>query len=401
MSSQREQYDYIIVGGGPAGLSSAIFAAKQGKKVILIEQGDKLGPEPRGETLHNHIILDELLGQGFMESIALSKTDEREFYSPDGSQIIYKRRKTPSIVFRWEDFINGFKKTIEDLNIKVLLNSEVIELILDQDLICGVVYKDSNGERVKVFGKIILACDGYSSIVGRKLKIDYKKMNFPIIKCIMKRGNCDSKAFKYFFIPHGALDYAPDLPPTIIFLFPREDKNLETGIMVQTDLMGDLNIPTIKESDITQVWVKIKDQYPIFSDLIRGGSITYEKLTLIPMTGPIDNYIPKKGVVMLGDAAGFVEVSGGSGLVSSILMAKHWIDILNERLKDLKDPKDLWTEDNIKIMQKQFINSKIHKHIRKVAKRYLFFRKLVFVKWHTKEAIMKKWKIIQTMMKFT
>jgi flavin-dependent dehydrogenase len=401
VSSQKPQYDFIIVGGGPAGLASAIFAARQKKSVILIEKGNKFGPEPRGETLHNNEILDELLGQGFMESIALSHTADREFYSPDLSQIIHKKRKTPSIVFRWEDWISGFIKALEGLNITIALNSEVIELILDQDIVCGVVYKDNAGERVKAFGNAILACDGYSSVVGRKLKIDYKKMNFPIIKCIMKRGNCDSKAFKFFFVPHGSLEYAPNFPPSIIIVFPREDKSLETGIMVQTDLMSDLNIPAIKESDITQVWVKLKDQYPIFSDLIRGGSITYEKLTLVPMTGPIEEFIPKKGVVMIGDAAGFVEVSGGSGLVSSILMAKFWVDTLIDIMKKTQERTDIWSDNNVQKMQKQFRNTKICKHIKKVAKIYTMFRRMLFIKMHTKENIVKKWGFIKFMMKFT
>jgi len=40
MAENNEIYDLGIIGGGPAGYSCAIFAAKQGKKVILFEKSD-------------------------------------------------------------------------------------------------------------------------------------------------------------------------------------------------------------------------------------------------------------------------------------------------------------------------------------------------------------------------
>lgn len=47
MSMKREQrfmkYDGIVVGGGPAGMFSAITAAERGKKVLLVERNDRLG----------------------------------------------------------------------------------------------------------------------------------------------------------------------------------------------------------------------------------------------------------------------------------------------------------------------------------------------------------------------
>lgn len=38
-----ENFDVIVVGGGPAGLSAAISAAKAGMKTVVIERGDYPG----------------------------------------------------------------------------------------------------------------------------------------------------------------------------------------------------------------------------------------------------------------------------------------------------------------------------------------------------------------------
>lgn len=401
MNPHHEEYDVIIVGAGPAGLASAIFCARKDLSVLLLEKGSKIGPEPRGETLHDDPILSDILGEGFMDSISLNNTASRLFHAPDVSQTISKKRKTPSIVFNWDLFIGGFAKKIRELNVDLKLNSEVTELILNGQIICGVVYQNNGGDKNQAFAKAILACDGHQSIIGKKVKIPYQKINFPIMKSLMKNGNIESKGFQYFFVPQGELDYAPDFPPIIAFVFPRDEKNLECGIMVQTDLIEPLNLPKIATEDITKVWVKFKDEYPLFSDIVRNCPILYEKLTALPMTGPIDEIIPRKGLIMIGDSAGFVEVSGGSGLVTSIKMARFWVNEISAIIGTSNSIKDVWTDSNVATWEKSFKKTSIYKHVKKTARRYNWFRKLIFAKWGTSERIMKKWWIIKLLMMFT
>lgn len=37
------QFDGIVIGGGPAGMFAAITAAREGEKVLLLERNDRLG----------------------------------------------------------------------------------------------------------------------------------------------------------------------------------------------------------------------------------------------------------------------------------------------------------------------------------------------------------------------
>ena len=37
------KYDGIVIGGGPAGMFAAITAARQGRRVLLLERNDRLG----------------------------------------------------------------------------------------------------------------------------------------------------------------------------------------------------------------------------------------------------------------------------------------------------------------------------------------------------------------------
>lgn len=39
LHAQRMMYDLVIIGGGPAGLSAAIYAAREGMEALVIERG--------------------------------------------------------------------------------------------------------------------------------------------------------------------------------------------------------------------------------------------------------------------------------------------------------------------------------------------------------------------------
>ena len=43
-------YDYVIIGGGVSGMTSALILAKQGCRVALVEQSEQLAPTIRGFT---------------------------------------------------------------------------------------------------------------------------------------------------------------------------------------------------------------------------------------------------------------------------------------------------------------------------------------------------------------
>ena len=41
-------YDYVVIGGGVSGMTTALILAKQGCRVALVEQSKKIAPTIRG-----------------------------------------------------------------------------------------------------------------------------------------------------------------------------------------------------------------------------------------------------------------------------------------------------------------------------------------------------------------
>ncbi len=75
----EKTYDVLISGAGPAGLTAAIACARWGLKTLIVERENTPGKYPRGETIHDHPILDEFLGEGFIHEIALHTAGGRNF----------------------------------------------------------------------------------------------------------------------------------------------------------------------------------------------------------------------------------------------------------------------------------------------------------------------------------
>ena len=165
-------FDVIIIGGGPAGMIAAITAARNKKKVCLIEKNEKLGKKlyitGKGrcnitnacsveETLTNVVSNNKFLYSAlysldphslvtFMESIGLKTKIER------GNR-----------VFPFSDKSSDVTKALESemikLNVKIFLNQEVKKIVFHNNIIDGVELLD---KRVLHCEKIIIATGGLS-----------------------------------------------------------------------------------------------------------------------------------------------------------------------------------------------------------------------------------------------
>lgn len=165
----------IVIGGGPAGMMSAITASKQGDEVILLEKQDSLGRKllitGKGRcNITSSLSMDEFIKNTptngkFLYSAFKQYTnlDIINFLKDQGLDVKEERgNRIFPVTDKSIDVLECFKKEIRKLNIKVEYKDKVEEILVEEKegrkRIIGVKTKNS-----KILAdKVILATGGKS-----------------------------------------------------------------------------------------------------------------------------------------------------------------------------------------------------------------------------------------------
>lgn len=141
----------IVVGGGAAGMMAAIFAARNGKKVTLIEKNEKLGKKlfitGKGRCNFTNACDTEDLFQNivsnpkFLYSAFYSFSNQMvmDFFEEIGLPYKIERgNRVFPVSDHSSDVIKVLEKEIKKRNVKIMLNSKVTALIIENGICKGV-----------------------------------------------------------------------------------------------------------------------------------------------------------------------------------------------------------------------------------------------------------------------
>ncbi len=148
---KNKQYDLIVIGSGAAGMISAIVAARDGKKVLLCEQQNKLGPKLKAtgggkcnltNTLSNEEFMNRFGKNGRFMQDALNDFNYQDLISflnnigvethiPDGFRVFPISHNSGTIIKALED-------ELYNQNVEVKNNTKVEDLICENETIKGV-----------------------------------------------------------------------------------------------------------------------------------------------------------------------------------------------------------------------------------------------------------------------
>lgn len=163
----------IVVGGGAAGMFAAIYAARNGNKVILLEKNNKLGKKlyitGKGRcNITNAGDMDDLFSNVmsnpkflFGSFYSLSNFDVIHFFEELGLKTKIERgnRVFPESD-KSSDVIAVLVRELNRLNVDIRYETEVVDVLIENNTFTGVVIKE--GKKVINGDKLIIATGGLS-----------------------------------------------------------------------------------------------------------------------------------------------------------------------------------------------------------------------------------------------
>lgn len=162
----------VVIGGGPAGMVSAISAARNKNEVVLLEKNNSLGRKllitGKGRcnitsSLDMNDFISNIPGNGrFLFSVFQSFTnnDIIELLRKNGVEVKEERgNRIFPVSDKAEDVLNALIKEMKRNNVKIKTNSKVTKILVKESKVAGVELE--NGESL-VADKVILATGGKS-----------------------------------------------------------------------------------------------------------------------------------------------------------------------------------------------------------------------------------------------
>lgn len=302
-------FDVIVCGAGPGGSTTALFLAKKGKKVLLIDKEQfprdktcadnkswictgivkELGLWPEFQKLPKHPITGMLFSTpaGHEMNIVLDKAKIKK----DGPHYNVRR-------FVFDHFL--FQSAKKNPNVTTLENASVEHVLKKNGQMVGVRVKTKNGSR-DFFSKVIVAADGSQSPTA--VSAGFEPVFGPRFA---------NSARAYFsnvrYTPNTAeLHYLPGVCPGYFWIFPVDNNWCNVGVGSPQEQIERSNMNL--EKKLFEIIHSSKFNAR-FSNAKQESAIGQWGVTIGGPRRPIHG----NGIVLVGDAANTAVTFAGEGV---------------------------------------------------------------------------------------
>ena len=297
----EDQWDVIIIGGGPAGSTTARYAASHGRKVLVVDGRENIGsPLQCGELVPSNEEMKRLcpkvpeiddLFQTPDEAVS-KKTEIMKIIPPSGKPLSFK---FDGLVLNRVKHDEALVELAKKSGATYLTGKRVVDVIDNK-----VILKDGS----EITGKIIVGAGGHHDVIRRKYW-DEESLNIPVKFQLIEGEFGDDLELHFGTVAPGG--YA--------WMFPKKSgANIGVGIQRKFSKGKSLN-------GYTESFIK---EY--------GDSATFSGAGSLPMSGTIKTFV-KGNYLLVGDAAGMVLPSNGAGITIAMIGGRIAGNVIHEHLE--------------------------------------------------------------------
>jgi geranylgeranyl reductase family protein len=287
-SIQRDLYDVVVVGAGPAGASAAYVLAKHGARVTLLEKAVMPRYKPCGAGLVPRAIQSLPFD---VSEVVEQECHTAELNLADAGMGFTVRRESPIVTMTMrENFDYLLFRRAAEAGAEVRDDCKV-QGIESHD--SGVAVLTSQG---KIFGRFVIACDGALGLVARMAGWKETRELIPVLEWEVFVPDTEFERFT----GKARFDFGY-FPSGYAWIFPKKD-HLSIGLGGKRRFPGGLR--------------NALDQYIRKSGISRITRI--EKHGHVIPLSPRTDGIMKRRVILAGDTAGFVDPVTAEGITFAI-----------------------------------------------------------------------------------
>jgi geranylgeranyl reductase family protein len=310
-----QEFDVIVIGGGPSGSSATAFLSKAGKSVLLLDRAKFPREKVCGDGISGRSVgvIRELGILGSFKSVEHQDMFGVTFSSPNGTLVPIPSASgsdAPGFVCRREVFDNVLFQHAKSLATKTIEGFFATDLVFDGSKIVG-VKGNQDGAEIEFRAKVVVCADGVGGMTARKLGAynNDEAHQHAGIRCYYEGVEGMGDQIELHFVDSAV--------PGYFWIFPLPNKRANVGLcMVVSDMKK-------KKANLQMLMKGIIENHPVFKPRFQNAKrITEIKSWLLPLASRRMK-LAGNGYVLLGDAASLIDPFTGEGIGNALSSGKY------------------------------------------------------------------------------